>query len=505
MTAIPKYTVLPAQKIPTYCFPDKIDEEYVLKPAYKQIFTGQTIWINDTFYKIWDCKAKYQILKGGAGSGKSAYVARRLLVKALTNKYFRCLYLRKKFSDIKKSCFQLFKDVIDQYGWNDLFTIRESDYEIICNSNGNKLIPAGLDNVDNLKSVEGITDVWIEEAVTRDEKVSDEEFRELIRRVRTSKADLFFYITFNPVDTDNFIYRLFVEKKKYPEYDPENPKKNSFILHTSTYKDNFFLDETYIEEYDMLKDDDYNEWLVYACGEWGNPRTGKEYLHAFVSSMHIKSFDYDPRLETVLVWDFNVNPYISALVFQIKYVDGRKQIRCVDEICLEHPRNDIDESVEEMKDRNYLGFMKNIRWVCDASGKNRVAGFGDSKEVIPYWRLKRMIEKYVSRKSDASHTMKKNPFSIVARSALNRILKGWLPVSYKKSNIDFYVSERCVKTIHECRYIQVDNSSKEGFDKERTTVNGKTVEKMGHTTSCLIYGLHYICPEYFVKKKNLLK
>lgn len=505
MTAIPNYHVLPAQKIPKYCVSVKPEDGYKLKPALKQVYNGQVIWINDVFYDLWDCKAKYQILKGGSGSGKSHYIARRLLCKALTNDYFRCLYLRKKFSDIKKSCFQLFKDVIEMYKWNDLFTIRESDYEIICNRNGNKLIPAGLDNVDNLKSVEGITDVWIEEAVTKDEKVTDEEFRELVRRVRTNRADLVFYISFNPVDTDNFIYRIFVEKKKYPEWDPQNPKKNSFILHTSNYTHNFFLDETYKEEYDMLKDDDYNEWLIYACGEWGNPRTGKEYLYNFNIGTHVKTFDYDPKLETILVWDFNVNPYITSLVIQIAYVQGRKQLRIIDEICLEHPRNDIDESVIEMKNRGYLGFTKNIKWVCDASGKNRVAGFGDKKEVIPYWRLKRMIEQHISRRADATHTMKKNPFSLVAKTALNRIFKGWLPDSYKKSNIDVFISERCVKTIHECRYIQVDNNTEAGFDKERTTVNGKTVEKMGHTTSCLIYGFHYICPNYFIKKKNLLK
>jgi phage terminase large subunit len=135
-----------------------------------------------------------------------------------------------------------------------LFKVNKSDMEITCR-NGNQIIFTGLDDVEKLKSIAGITDIWVEEA----SEITQEDFTQLDLRLRGKSAyPMQITLSFNPISALSWIKSFFFDK----------PKDNSARFKT-TYKDNDFLDEEYKNVIEDLKNQDPTYYQIYALGEWG--------------------------------------------------------------------------------------------------------------------------------------------------------------------------------------------------------------------------------------------
>ena len=126
--------------------------------------------------------------------------------------------------------------------------------EITC-VNGNQILFAGLDDVEKLKSITGITSIWIEEA----SEISENDFNQLDLRLR-GKTQHYKQITltFNPISALSWLKGHFFDVIR----------KNVTKLKT-TYLDNKFIDDEYKEMIEGLKDKDYVLYQIYALGEWG--------------------------------------------------------------------------------------------------------------------------------------------------------------------------------------------------------------------------------------------
>lgn len=123
-------------------------------------------------------------------------------------------------------------------------------------TNGSQIMCIGLDIPEKIKSIEGITGIWAEEATELTEKdISQLDLR--LRAHTRSYHQMMF--SFNPEGKNNQIYKLFYE----------NGTPRDTTLHHSTYLDNRFLDKRYHQVLIDLKEKDYNSWLIYAKGEWG--------------------------------------------------------------------------------------------------------------------------------------------------------------------------------------------------------------------------------------------
>ena len=229
---------------------------------------GRTpIVVNDVFLNnllLWGGKdvqfrpERIQISYGGSGSGKSDFKATELLAKLLIQPYCRLLFTRKYAAQIRDSQFLLLKDLIKRYGLSQYFEVKES-MDIRCVLNGNMALAAGLDDVDKLKSIPDITDIWIEEPIDRKGTVLESDFLELDRRLRCDKAPNHIHLTFNPVSKQSWIYRLLFERDIYQTY----------ALKT-TYRDNHFLPENQRLQFEALQKVNYEEWDIYANGNWGS-------------------------------------------------------------------------------------------------------------------------------------------------------------------------------------------------------------------------------------------
>jgi phage terminase large subunit len=145
------------------------------------------------FSRIWE-PARYKIWFGGRGSSKSWSIAQYLLAKALQSKR-RVLCAREFQNSIADSVHRLFSDLIRERHLEALFDIQQ---RTITSVTGSQFLFAGLHhNIQSVKSMEGIDDVWVEEA----EHVSNLSWDVLLPTVRKPGSEI--HITFNPnFDTD---------------------------------------------------------------------------------------------------------------------------------------------------------------------------------------------------------------------------------------------------------------------------------------------------------------
>lgn len=217
------------------------------------------VCINDVYIPHLSRPERIQIRYGGSASGKSDVTASELLFKALKQPYFRGLFVRKFKESVRDSQFALFDDLIKRYELGQYFKVNRSEMDIICLHNGNKLLSGGLDDVDKLKSIPDVTDIWIEEPIDRKGSVTEADFTELNRRLRCDKASNHIYLTFNPIAKESWIYRLLFSQNIF----------DTFALKT-TYRDNMFLPENTPEQYEALRKTNPQEYEIYANGEWGS-------------------------------------------------------------------------------------------------------------------------------------------------------------------------------------------------------------------------------------------
>ena len=221
------------------------------------------IIVNDIYSPHFFRKERIQIWYGGSGSGKSDAKATELLLKCLCQPYCRVMFCRKVFDSIRMSQFQLLKDLIKRYDFDDFFSVTEANMKIVCLLNGNILFARGLDDVDKITSVADITDIWIEEPIDRRGSISSSDFTELNRRLRCPKATNHLHFTFNPISKESWIYDYFFRSNEY----------EAFCLKT-TYQDNYYSPEEIGRQFEVLKTKKPDEYKVYALGEWGSLKQG---------------------------------------------------------------------------------------------------------------------------------------------------------------------------------------------------------------------------------------
>lgn len=206
-------------------------------------------WIYDI---IDDYSYRIEVYKGGAGSGKSYGATQKVLLKAI--KYKRKVLVIRKFQNtIRHSIFTLILNHLSSLKIYSRCRIRHSDYEIEL-PNGSMFIFKGMDDEEKVKSIDGITDIVIEEAT----EISENEFTQLNLRLRADAPYLQIYLMFNPVSKKNWVYTYFFENA---------PPSNCRIINT-TYLDNRFLGEEYKQELENLKNRNPAYYRIYCLGEF---------------------------------------------------------------------------------------------------------------------------------------------------------------------------------------------------------------------------------------------
>ena len=210
---------------------------------------------NKAYYPLYFNTKRWNILVGGAGSGKSEFEAAKQLILCVKNRRERRLVARKVAATIKKSVFQLICDIIDRWNWHGLFKINRGDLSFDC-INGARILTTGLDDREKLKSITGITGGWIEEAT----ECTEDDVDQFNLRIRGDVPGVMkeVALTLNPISVAHWIKKRFFDKR---QDDVE-------ILKT-TYKDNRFIDAEYKSVLDGLAETNPAMYRIYGLGEWG--------------------------------------------------------------------------------------------------------------------------------------------------------------------------------------------------------------------------------------------
>ncbi|KEZ78324.1 PBSX family phage terminase large subunit [Salinisphaera hydrothermalis] len=164
-------------------------------------------------------RARYKCAYGGRGAGRSWSFAQALLILGIERPGLRVLCAREHQKSIADSVHRLLRDQIDRLGLQAFYRVTDKSID---GPGGTSFLFAGLrHNISNIKSMEGIDIVWIEEA----ERVSENSWRVLVPTIRKEGSEI--WVTFNPdQETDPTYQRLVV-----------HPPRDAIVRKTS-WRDN---------------------------------------------------------------------------------------------------------------------------------------------------------------------------------------------------------------------------------------------------------------------------
>lgn len=235
--------------------------------------------------------AKFQFLVGGYGSSKSYHVACKI-ISMLYKEKRKALVIREVYDTHKDSTFSLFSEIIEEMGLLDdsggrrikrnKIRTKESPYEIRF-WNGSRIIFKGMDKPEKLKSVNGISLVWLEEC----SEVKYAGFKELLGRLRHPTLKLYMILSTNPVSEDNWTFLHFFKDEENERvvlddeklYEERIVRVGDTYYHHSVADDNKHLPQSYIEQLEEMKEYDPDLYRVARKGRFGI--NGKRVLPQF--------------------------------------------------------------------------------------------------------------------------------------------------------------------------------------------------------------------------------
>lgn len=232
---------------------------------------------------LWDWDYREYLLVGGYGSSKSYHIALKIVLKLLEEKR-KALVVREVYDTIRESCFDLFLEILGDLDMLEESNTKRKSKKVIYKTspmqllfpNGSRVIFKGMDKPGKLKSINGVTIVWLEEA----SEIKYAGYKELKGRLRHPTMSLHFILSTNPVGTENWVYTHFFKRVNDDgsvtvRLDDEKLYKRHTVVnrgtyyHHSTADDNLFLPESYISTLDEMREYDPDLYRVARLGKFG--------------------------------------------------------------------------------------------------------------------------------------------------------------------------------------------------------------------------------------------
>ena len=204
--------------------------------------------------------ARYKVFYGGRGSGKSWGFGEALIRRASVET-IRVLCTREYQNSIADSVHRLLTDTIQRLGMNSWF---KSTKTSIVSRSGSEFIFKGLhNNIQEIKSTEGVDVCWVEEA----HDVTHESWEVLGPTIRGEGSEI--WISFNTTDEQAATFQRFVKHKprdavvQLLNYD-QNPHFTTTLEKERQYYLNLIEDATSVSERAEAQAAYDHIWLGYA-------------------------------------------------------------------------------------------------------------------------------------------------------------------------------------------------------------------------------------------------
>ena len=223
-----------------------------------------SLLVSKSFRPLLDNGSPYLVLIGGAGSGKSEFVARKLFYRCVMEGGHRFLILRKVRSRVRESVMEVMIRLLRENGIP--FELNKTDRVLSFDVPGkkrNEILFDGLDDPEKIKSIVGLTGEWLEEAT----EFTREDFLQLDLRLRGETP---FYkqiiLTLNP---DEAVGAWIKDEFCWDDESKTGPgKRPGSFVHHSTVEDNPVkaVRDEYTAKLDAIGDKTY--YSIYRRGVW---------------------------------------------------------------------------------------------------------------------------------------------------------------------------------------------------------------------------------------------
>lgn len=244
---------------------------------------------------------RHIVYHGGRSSAKSTTVALSLLIKGMSKKV-RILCVREIQKSIKESVHQLMADLIDKYGLSSWEVTNE---EIRNKKTGSNIIFKGLhNNIQSIKSLEGIDICWVEEA----QSVSTESIDVLVPTIRTEGSYLIW--TFNQLTEEDPVVTRIVKPKD----------DRTYVRKVNSDEVEALLSKEIIAEREKMRNDNpelfEHVWLGMPLTANTGSVFGKQLSQAREQG-RITKVAYDSSLGVYTAWDLGIGDCTAIWFFQV--------------------------------------------------------------------------------------------------------------------------------------------------------------------------------------------
>lgn len=260
-------------------------------------------------------RVRYRCLYGGRDGAKSHSIARVLLARGRV-KQERILCAREVQKSIADSVHQLLSDLIVKLDMADFYEVQRN---YIHGRNGTKFVFHGLSSEtrDSLKSQEGTTICWVEEA----HSITKHSLDILEPTIRVPNSEI--WSSFNPsMDTDEIYKRMVI-----------NPPPDALVAQVGWY-DNPWRSQVLDAARERMREtapDDYEHIYGGKCRPAAEGAIYYNEVSALRQSNRLCDVPYDPMLKVHVIADLGFNDFMSLLLVQrlaseirvIRYIEDR--------------------------------------------------------------------------------------------------------------------------------------------------------------------------------------
>lgn len=279
--------------------------------------------------------ARYKVAYGGRLGLKSWSFARALLIDGLTGRE-RILCVREMQKSMEESVHKLLADQISLMQMNYLYEVQQAHILGRERAKGTSFSFEGIwRNVNKIKSYEGITKCWGEEAA----KMTKASWNILEPTIRVEGSEI--WLSLNPEMDEDFIYQYFILNE---------PPPGTLRVKTS-YRDNRWLSASSLASIIHLRETDYDEYLHVYEGHTKQVLDGAIFaqeLRACVEEERICHVPYDRGAPVDVIFDLGRNDFtamwfVQRIGFEFHIIDFYQNH-------LHH----IDHYLKLMQDKGYL-------------------------------------------------------------------------------------------------------------------------------------------------------
>ena len=384
------------------------------------------------FEPVFGWTKRYIALSGGRASGKSWFVAHKLLEDLIYKKY-DILCAREHQNSIADSNYKLFVNIIKRY--NLPYEIQST--KIISKTTKGTIAFIGLSDItaDNIKSYEDFKVVWLEEA----QKISAKSWENLNPTIRTEGAQII--LTMNP-DCPH---------EKHPIMSELLSIFRDETLHIhANYDSNPFVSEDIKKMAELTKKHKPEEYQRVWLGLPDDSLTNN--IVKGFSKDNIRPIFYQPDLDLHISCDFNYDPMCWVMFHKTQ-----EKMYVFDELIEEATSTQI--CARKLIER-YPNHKGNIIINGDAAGNQRNCAHANP-DMTNFKIIKRELENYYGRVVEVK-VRRGNPHKVKRFEAFNNMIKRY------DGEICLYIDDRCKWTIY-----NIENAKyKEGTrEVDEPTVN----------------------------------